>query len=289
MSRIGALACAAIALLAPSTTEAQGTAAPTSPEIEVCFSAAERAQPLMKQKRLREARAELEVCARDLCPRAARNDCREWLADVTRREPTIILAPHERSAGGTVRDAERVRAVIDGAIVIDDLDGTPIAINPGPHKVHLEHPGAHAIDQTIDVQEGEKTRVIDVYFAVPDPPRPSRPVPPLVFALGGLGVVGVGVGTYFEASGLSKRSDLDASCKTTRSCTQTEVDSARGTMRTGDIAIGVGALFLAGATFLFVTRPEVAPKSETSPNSARIGWLLGPTMGGAFVGAYGSL
>ena len=58
-----------------------------APEVEVCFSAAERAQPLMKQKRMREARAELEVCARDLCPRAARNDCREWLADVTRREP----------------------------------------------------------------------------------------------------------------------------------------------------------------------------------------------------------
>src|ERR1019366_9772271 len=50
---------------------------------DACFGAAERAQPLLRQKKLREARAVLEVCARDGCPRVARSDCREWLPRAT--------------------------------------------------------------------------------------------------------------------------------------------------------------------------------------------------------------
>src|SRR5215472_8383104 len=76
-----------------ASARAQEAVAPN--ESDACFSAAERAQPLMRQKHLREARVELEMCARDACPRVARSDCRSWLANVMNLQPTIVINGHE--------------------------------------------------------------------------------------------------------------------------------------------------------------------------------------------------
>lgn len=98
---------------------------------DACFSAAERAQPLLRQKKLREARALLDVCARDACPRVARSDCREWLAEATDAQPSIVIAAHEVRGGGSARDVRGVRAIIDDALIVDRVDTTPIVIDPG--------------------------------------------------------------------------------------------------------------------------------------------------------------
>src|SRR5580692_12319316 len=93
-------------LMAPTPARAQQApaAATTDDTAEVCFSAAERAQPLLRQKKLREARAVLELCTREACPRVARTDCREWLAEATDAQPSIVIAAHEIRGDEPPRD-----------------------------------------------------------------------------------------------------------------------------------------------------------------------------------------
>src|SRR5260221_6239099 len=110
-------------VLAESPARAQEGAEVQS-EAEGCFAAAERAQPLMRQRRFREARADLETCARDVCPRVARTDCRSWLADVAEQQPSIVIAAHD-VRGDEVREVHGVRAVVDGAIVVERADASP--------------------------------------------------------------------------------------------------------------------------------------------------------------------
>ena len=91
---------------------------------EACFSAAEQAQPLMKQRKLRAARRYLQVCAREECPRAARTDCRNWLADVTRAEPTLVFVAREERPDGESSAVEDVRVSVDGEVIVPArLDG----------------------------------------------------------------------------------------------------------------------------------------------------------------------
>jgi hypothetical protein len=249
---------------------------------EACFSAAERAQPLLRQRRLREARALLESCARDTCPRAARTDCRQWLAEAADAQPSIVIVAHEVRGKEAPREVSGVRAVIDEALVVDRVDATPIVIDPGRHRLRLEREGAEPLVQDIEVHEGEKGRVIDLYWRQAETVVPTRPVPASVWVTGTLGIVAVGVGATFEGLGLSKRPDLDA-CKP--SCPSSQVSAARTQTAVGDVALGAGIVFLGSALVLYLARPvieEPAPSNETS-------WVFGVTPGGFYAGARGTL
>jgi hypothetical protein len=259
---ISAAACVAL----PSLANAQGDSG--AAESDACFTAAER---------LREARAELEICARDVCPRVARTDCRNWLADVAGEQPTILIAPHEVH-GTEVHDVHGVRAIIDGSIIAENADATPMAIDPGRHRLHLERAGAEPLEQDIDVLEGEKERVVHVYWrGQPPAPRPTvRETPPAVYLLGTLGIGAAAVGTYFEVAGLSRRADLTSSCQPLRTCAQSEVNAARDLTRVGDVTIGAAVLLLLSAGYLYFTRPVVSTSSRT--HAPR--WALTPTPSG---------
>jgi hypothetical protein len=236
----------------------------------------------MRQKRLREARAELETCARDTCPRVARTDCRSWLADVVAEQPSIIIAPHE-IRGAEVHDIQGVRVTIDGAIALQNADATSVTIDPGPHRLHLERAGAEALEQNIDIREGEKDRVVHVYWRAAEAIVPAaRATPKAVYAAGALGVAALGAGTYFEIAGLSRRGDLNSKCQPTRACAQSDVDAARDLTRVGDVTIGAGLLLLAGALYLYVTRPIASP----SLRNDHLTWVLGPTHRGWVAGLH---
>jgi hypothetical protein len=260
----------------PSPVHAQEGVAPD--ESDACFTAAERAQPLMRQKRLREARVELEMCARDACPRVARSDCRSWLANVINEQPTIVVAGHE-VRGTEVHDVHGIRATIDGAIIVENADLTPVAIDPGPHRLHLEREGGDALEMDVDIREGEKGRAIHAYWrgtARRDEPIPASlppPTPSGVYVLGGLGVLAAAVGATFEIVGLSAKADLDNSgCvhNPKMGCSQAAVDDARNTVRVGDIALGGAVVLLAAAGYLYFTRPAV----NTSPRGGSVTWAV---------------
>jgi hypothetical protein len=277
-------------------------------DAEACFEAAERAQPLMKDRKLRAASRELSVCARDVCPRAARTDCRAWLDEVTRVQPTLVLRAREaRAAGGDVA-VDDVRVTVDGETLVSQrIDETPVPVDPGPHAFHFEHGDFPPVDQRLDLREGEARRIVDIVFrapgapAAPAPPStpsastsspPSTgtpdvdsettPAPTLTWLLLGGGVVALGVGITFEATGLSARSNLVSSCGASRTCAQSSVDSAHNQVLVGDIGVGVGVALLAGAAYAYFTRGPAA----ASHDAAWLHFGFGPVPGGV-VGALG--
>jgi hypothetical protein len=257
-------------------------------EADACFTAAERAQPLVKQKRLREARAELEVCARDVCPRIARTDCRDWLADVGREQPSIVIAAHEVNDSQNTREVTGFRAIIDGAIVIERVDPRPIPIDPGTHHLRVEKPGFGPLEQNIEIHEGEKARVVNFSWETSFvPPQPLgealRPTPPTVYVVGALGLAGLGVGTYFELTGLAKRNSELSPCSP--HCAQSQVDDVRNVVRAGDITVGAGALFLVSAGILYLARPTVTAKDRSDQAT----FFGGPIPGGWIAGIRGRL
>jgi hypothetical protein len=306
--RVGAWLLAAlvgIGAAAPARAQDERPA----PDSEACFSAAEQAQPLMKQRKLHAAQRQLEVCAHEACPKAARTDCRGWLADVTRAQPTVLFVAREERPSGASRAVDDVRVSVDGELLVQArLEPNPIVLDPGVHVLTFEHAGFDPVEQRIDVREGERNREIDVVFrsmaggpralAAPPPPAapPSppmsaaaevlttRPVPVTVYAFAGMAVVALGVGVVMESLGLSDRAHLVDTCKPTRSCDPSDVDAARGRVLAGDIALGVSALLFAGSATFYFTR-------ETQPlASARaIRFRLGPLAAGVFAGVEGSL
>lgn len=278
---------AALCASAPASAEPEDGAG----EADACFTAAERAQPLMKDKRFREARAELEMCSRDVCPRVARTDCRNWLTQVAAAQPSIVIAAHEVNGQGDTRDVVGVRATIDGGITIDRVEAAPVPLDPGRHRVRAEHAGLPPLEQTVEVREGEKNRPVDFTWQTSwVPPEPSaandrsasRPTPAPAYVLGVAGIVATGAGGYLEASGLSKRSGLQT-CKPL--CPQGSVDDALNTTRAGDITLGVGLAMLAGAALLYIVRPTESPPRRR----ADVDLIVGPTPGGWAVGLRGKL
>jgi hypothetical protein len=304
---VGALASvwgATLATGAPAQEERHGA------ETEQCFAAAEAAQPLMAARKLRAAQHQLLVCAREECPRAARSDCRGWLAEVTRALPTVVFVAREERVGHEPRAVDDVRVAADGEVVASHLDGSAVALDPGLHALRFEHAGFEAVELRVELREGQSRRAIEAVFrgpaqtvaapssatgegatTVPTPlplaPAPAAgdtPVPPLAYGLAGLGAVALGAGIYMEAIGLSDRSHLASGCRLDQSCAPSDVDAARNRVLAGDILVGAGALLFAGAAYVYFTR---APSSAAPSSGVRL--RVGPVAGAVGVGLEGSL
>ena len=269
------------------TAPAQPSAPAADDTADACFGAAERAQPLLRQKRFREARVLLEVCARDACPHSARSDCREWLAEAIDAQSSIVIAAHEVRGSDdarAVRNVHGVRAVIDEALVVDSADQAPISIDPGRHRIRVERAGSDAVVLDVDVREGEKSRVIDVFWHLPDI-APTRPIPASVYVTGAIGIVATAVGAYFEIAGFSSRHQLDTTCRPARTCSQAQVDFARAQIGVGDAALGGGLLFFASAAILYFTRPA----ADTLRTRDETAWTLDVAPVGQGRGFYAGL
>ncbi|MGH7293660.1 MAG: hypothetical protein ACRELB_01945 [Polyangiaceae bacterium] len=299
-----AVAAATVVALAAPAVRAQGPEPQPSPTVEACFSAAEKAQPLMKQRKLSAARRYLQVCAHDDCPRAARSDCKAWLEDVTTAQPTVVFVAREERPDGASIAVEDVRVSADGAVLVPArLGAAAVPIDPGMHTLTFEHAGFDPVEQRIDVREGERDRQVDVVFRPPGhagapheagqvhgqggelpapEPAGSSGIPGLAVALGGGAIVALGLGATMEAIGLSDRSRLEGTCKVDRSCDPSAVSTARTRVAVGDVALGAGALLLAGAVYVYLSRPAA---QATSAVRLRIG----PVAGGVVAGIEGAL
>jgi hypothetical protein len=289
------------AALAAGDLRAQGE--PPAPAAEACFSAAEKAQPLMKQRKLGAARRFLQVCAREECPRAVRADCKSWVDEVAAAQPTVVFVAREERADGRSVAVQDVRVSVDGNVVASRLEGASMGLDPGMHALVFERAGFDPVDQRIDLREGERDREVDVVFraggghagsprdaalrvpldeATPGPAEPSVSTPALAYALGGGALVALGLGVTMEALGLSDRTHLENTCAPSRSCNPSDVSTARNRVAVGDVALGVGALLLGGAVYVALTRQPASPATAFRLR-------LGPTLGGVLAGVEGSL
>jgi hypothetical protein len=285
----------AIAIGAAVCTPSVCTTDARSDDKESCITAHENSQVLRRDGKLRAARDQMILCSRDSCPTVLRKDCSQWLGEVDESIPSIVV----EGKGPDGQDATEMKVYMDGQLLIDKLDGRAIQVDPGPHTFKYEVKGAKAREEKVLIREGQKNRKITVDFS---PPRPAntaasastgltanapperlpRPVPVLVYVLGGVGMVALGGSAFMYARGLGQRSDLDAKgCKP--ACAQDDVDAAKQSLLIGDIAMGVGVASLGVATVLYFTRPAKKPSKEAA-------WTfdLQQTPGGALAGFRGA-
>lgn len=244
-----------------------------------CISAYEQGQKLKQEAQLSDARKQLLVCTREVCPDMLRHDCEQWLKEVDQRMPSVVLAAKD----GKGADVTDVRVVIDGKEASERLDGKAIQIDPGDHVFVFEHAGQKAVERKVLIREGEKHRVVSVTFGASSkdpgedhPVEPSRPIPALTWVFGGLGLVALGSFAYFGATGKSEADEYQ-SCKPY--CNESDVNATKTKLIVADVSLGVGIVSLGVATYLLVTRPKAQPAS-----SAGMRFGVAPTPGGVFAG-----
>ena len=172
------------------------------------------------------------------------------------------------------------RVTCDGRAVGAPSLGTPMPLDAGTHRLEATAPGRRRWSQDIDLSVKATVRVsielaLEDVVAVTSPPAAVTPPPPhattegrsqrvIGLVAGGVGLVGLGVGSYFGLSAKRTYDDADAHCSA-RTCTPEGgrlTSDARGqaTASTVLFAVGAGALVL--GVVLWVTAPRASKSAR---------------------------
>jgi hypothetical protein len=259
-----------------------------------CLDAASTAQRLRAEHMLVEARDQLRVCAAAACPAVVQSDCAEWLEEVEKALPSVVVTATTR------RGADRVdvKVTVDGKPFLDRLDGRAIAMNAGPHVFHFEAADGARADLQVVIREGQQSQSVATVLDEPsgrpatEPfPRPrvesgSTPWRMLAWAFGGAGVLGLGVGA---AAGLVAIADKgSAQCNASHQCQPGPLSRARSAALASDIGFIAGGVLLASSIVLVL----VSPPATARPGGASTGGaganlqaaaVVGPGAGGVIV------
>lgn len=194
---------------------------------------------------------------------------------------TVVVPVSARVAGlSLTRNDEPIGAgQYDVAIVLD----------PGRYVIAAQAPGKLPWSTAVVLATSANVTVtVPVLEDVPKPPPalpPQEPFPWVPAVVAGVGVVGLGVGSYFGLHARALNRDSAAHCAGNLCDSigfQTRTDArASGNLATVSFAVGFGAL--ATSVVLYLTRPR--------PEQARAAWSVAPladrgglglAVGGAF-------
>jgi hypothetical protein len=206
-----------------------------------------------------EARGLLRICSGAGCPAAIRADCVEWLDQVGRSLPTVVVTARAKGV-----DLANVRVFIDGKLITERLSGAALEVDPGQHQFRFEAPPWPTVERNVLVSEGVKDRSIDVVFAPPDEAPPSLAAqapavaPRTTFRLqtsdyitGGVAVAALATAGYFGATAISEKRELQQACAPT--CSDSDTDPLRTKLLVADIALGVAFVSLVIGVYLHLS------------------------------------
>jgi hypothetical protein len=218
----------------------------------------------------------------------AQQDAATELSALTARIPSIVIQVEGGSAA--------LALSVDGVNVSTALLGVPRLVDPGKHVVQARD-GARQTSAEITLAEGE-SKPLALSFqsagSVANPgPAPAPSGPPadtsnhpgfgtqktVALVAGGVGVVGVVLGTVFGLESKSKHDDADKYC-TGSACTDargvTLKSDARSAGNVSTAMMIVGGVGLASGVTLWLTAPKAS-------SSAQVGVGLGSLrLSGAF-------
>ena len=180
----------------------------------------------------------------------------------------------------------------DGLPINEALWGSAIAIDPGTHHLEAHAAGYKPWQADVDVLGETQTQTVSIPALEAEPVSVNTSAAPAAastaspggsqriaaIALGGVGIVGLGVGGFFGLSAQSSNSDSKDYCNESNYCTlhgRDLRDSAKSKALVATVATGVGVAALATAAVLWFT----APSSEAPANAARPtrkSWALAP-------------
>ena len=258
-------------------------APPPTPEQE-CMRAHEQAQVLRLDGNLMQSKNALKACSLEVCPAIVQRDCVRWLDEVSTQIPTVVFEAITQAGA-----AQRVTVKQGGQVLASELDGRPLAMNPGYYEFSFELPGQSPKFVAVLLKQGEKNRLVTVDFREPPnlstantapaaaPPTPvavsSRPTPTSVYVLGGLSLVGASAATILGINTRVKEDRAYDECAPR--CSEDRVDSIQRWALATDIAIGVTAVSAITAVVLYIQRPvvrELVPAREASKLVPVLSW-----------------
>jgi hypothetical protein len=211
---------------------------------------------------------------------------------------------------------------LSGKPVVKFLWNTPMPVDPGEHQIVAKAEGYKEWQGTIKLGNNADKKEIEVPVLEKDPnadvtkvptppptntansPEPSTPPPPpppppedtgstqrtIGLIVGGVGIVGLGVGSFFGFQAMSKNKDAKDLCpRGNNLCdsanAETLTSDARSAATISTITFGVGAAALVGGLVLFFTAPSAGGKEAPSASGKlRLSPLVGPTLGGVQLG-----
>jgi hypothetical protein len=132
------------------SAEARADKATTNVTTNSCIAANEGTIRFRTEHKFRQAREQAIVCAADTCPGAIREVCRKRVTDLDAAIPTIVFEVQDARG----RDLDQVRVAMDGEPLVDRLDGTAIAVDPGDHVFAFEAADAPRLERNLLLFEG---------------------------------------------------------------------------------------------------------------------------------------
>lgn len=250
------VAVALAAVLAPSAARADD---------KECMSAAAKGQEVRDEGKLVEAKTLFETCADSACPGPIPGYCAQWLADVKKKIPTIVL----RAAGEDGRDIADATAQIDGRASVA-VDGRPVEIDPGRHTLRVSHDGHRPFEDVVVVAQGEKDRVVVATLKAaapvaataetPAPPAAAAPkrVPTASWVAWGIGAGALLTFTAFALKARIDYDDLESRCG--NRCTLSDRDDVATTVTVADVSLVIGLVAAGVGTVFYLAQPH--PKTE---------------------------
>jgi len=200
------------------------------------------------------------------------------------RDAAKALEPRVPHLTINVPDASRVDQMTvrrDGAVLDSGAWGAPIAVDPGQHHLEVSAPGYEAWSKDVDIAESANESIdIPALTALPPEATPpttstsseggvtaevkpeSTPYAPIAMVAMGVGVVSLGVGTYFGLRASSKWNGAfdDGHCNSsTNQCDaagQDQTDQARSAATLSNVFIGAGVVLAAGGAALWFLAPK---------------------------------
>jgi hypothetical protein len=273
----------------------------------VCFDAVEKGQSLREAHKLVEARDQFRLCAAATCPATMHADCSNWLSEVEKAIPKVVLSA--KDAAGN--DVFEVTVTVDDKPLVTKLEGTAIPVDPGAHTFRFQWPDGTSKERQVLVAEGQKDVVVAVSLVPPagerpagpsaspvSPPAnvvpsaaPAAPPPPehastwrtIGWVAGGVGVAGLVVGAIFTGITISDKND--ANCNAAKQCTN--YASMNSAMSAAPVAgtglVAGGALVVAGTALVLLAHPPQETRSGAHSARLRVAPALGAHGAGALL------
>jgi hypothetical protein len=222
-----------------------------------------------------------------------RND---W-EDLARTRAAALEPTLSRLTIAVASKADGLAVTRDGNAVGSAEWGTAIPVDPGSHAVDAQAPQRKPFHQSVNVPSGGASITVTVSEldpadegggATPTPETPSSngsTQRTIGLVVGGLGIIGVGIGSVFGLSAMSKENDATQhDCNSSNQCNRTGVQlgqDAQSAATASTIAFAVGGVAIAGGVLLYFT----APKGSSAPT---VGLRASTIPGGGTVGVQGA-
>jgi hypothetical protein len=265
-----ALFAALLALPGRAYAEEPGAADPKAQ----CAAAFEAGQRFEQKGQYLEASEQLKSCANPSCGAILFRECGKLYRDLEEATPTVVFSARDMQSRS---DRVDVRVALDGQPLLEQIDGRPVPMNPGSHRLVFTLEGREPVEQSIVVRAGDKFRQVPVVFEARPEPAATRPTPapaalkPAVkshsipvasYVLAGVSVVALGTFAGARIVGAKDYNDLDRRCAP--NCLQSDIDHVKREYLVSNVALAVSGAALAGAVVIYVA---AGPSSTLQVNS----------------------